>query len=113
MRGIGGNLTGVIQTRRNVIKNEIGEGVPSWKDAQTLRGWLDLSSGDSGYTAYSAKVQESTHVFVADYKPLADGIRAENSRMVISGKNYDVMLIDDPMELHEQLEIYLKYTGGA
>ena len=60
MRGIGGNITGVIQTR-TVTKNEIGEGVPSWKDAQTLRGWLDLSSGDSGYTAYSAKVQESTH----------------------------------------------------
>ena len=32
--------------------------------------------------------------------------------MVIGGKVYEVMLIDDPMELHEQLEIYLKYTGG-
>lgn len=112
MRGIGGNLTGIIQMR-TVTKNEIGEGVPSWTDAQTLRGWLDLSGGSSGYTAYSAKVQESTHVFVADYKPLAEGIRAENSRMVIGGKHYDVMLIDDPMEMHQQLEIYLKYTGGA
>ena len=112
MKGIGGNLTGTIQTR-TVTKNEIGEAVPVWTDSQTLRGWLDLSGGSSGYTAYSAKVQESTHVFVADYVPLKAGIRAENSRMVIGGKHYDVMLIDDPMEMHQQLEIYLKYTGGA
>lgn len=111
MKGIGGNLTGIIQTC-TATKNAIGEAVPVWTDAQTLRGWLDLSGGSSGYTAYSAKVQESTHVFVSDYKPLAEGIRAENSRMVIGGKHYDVMLIDDPMEMHQQLEIYLKYTGG-
>ena len=31
---------------------------------------------------------------------------------VIGGKVYDVLLIDDPMELHKQLEISLKFTGG-
>lgn len=112
MKGIGGNQTGTIQTR-TITKNEIGEGVPTWTDAQTLKGWLDLSGGSSGYTAFSAKVQESTHVFLCDYMPLADGIQAENSRMTIGGKVYDVMLIDDPMEMHQQLEIYLKYTGGV
>ncbi len=111
MKGIGGNLKGTIQTK-TVTKNAIGEGVPTWTDAQTLRGWLDLSGGGAGYTAFSAKVQESTHVFLADYVPLKAGIRAENSRMVIGGKEYDITLIDDPMEMHQQLEIYLKYTGG-
>lgn len=110
MKGIGGNLTATIQTC-TIEKNAIGEGVQTWKDAQTLTGWLDLSGGTSGYTAFSSKVQDSTHVFVADYVPLAEGIQAENSRMTINGKAYDVMLIDDPMEMHEQLEIYLKYTG--
>lgn len=109
---IGGNVTGTIQTR-TVMKNQIGEAVPVWTDAQTLTGWLDLSGGSSGYTTYSAKVQESTHVFLADYVLLAEGIQAENSRMTIDGKAYDVTLIDDPMGLHRQLEIYLKYTGGA
>ena len=33
--------------------------------------------------------------------------------MVIKGKKYDVMLIDNPDEMDEQLEIYLKYTGGV
>lgn len=109
---IGGNVTGTIQTP-TVTKNQIGEAVPVWTDAQTLFGWLDLSGGSSNYTSYSAKVQESTHVFLADYVPLAEGIQAENSRMTIGGKAYDVMLIDDPMGLHRQLEIYLKYTGGV
>lgn len=113
MRGIGGNITAVIQTRTST-QNTIGEQAQSWTDAQTIRGWLDLSSGDSKYTSYSAKIQESTHVFVADYAPLASGITAENSRMVIGGKRYDILLIDNPMEMGSgsQLEIYLKYTGG-
>lgn len=109
---IGGNTEATIQTR-TVTKNAIGETVPTWTDAQTLFGWLDLSGGSSNYTTYSAKVQESTHVFLADYTPLAQGIQAENSRMTIDGRAYDVMLIDDPMGMHRQLEIYLKYTGGA
>lgn len=113
MRGIGDNITAVIQTRTST-QNTIGEQVQSWTDAQTIRGWLDLSGGDSKYTSYSAKIQESTHVFVADYAPLASGITAENSRMVIGGKRYDILLIDNPMEMGSgsQLEIYLKYTGG-
>ena len=108
---IGGNTTGIIQIS-TATRNEIGEAVQSWEDAQTLTGWLDLSSGDSKYTTYNAKMQESTHVFVADYVPLDAAIKAENSRMVVNGGRYDVMLIDDPMGLHKQLEVYLKYTGG-
>ena len=108
---IGGNIQGLIQVS-TTEKNEIGEAVKSWADVQTITGWLDLSSGDSKYIVYSAKVQESTHVLVADYVQLDIRITAENSRMVIGGKRYDVMLIDDPMEMHKQLEIYLKYTGG-
>ena len=113
MKGIGGNITAVIQTA-TVPKNAIGEQVKSWADKQTLKGWLDLSSGDSKYTNYNAKIQESTHVFVADFVTLADGIQAENSRMTINGKAYDILLIDNPMEMGSgsQLEIYLKYTGG-
>ena len=113
MKGIGGNITAVIQTA-TTTKNSIGEQVKSWADAQTLKGWLDLLAGDSRYTTYNAKIQESTHIFIADYIPLADGIQAENSRMTINGKIYDILLIDNPMEMGSgsQLEIYLRYTGG-
>ncbi len=107
---IGGNLLAVIQTKRSST-NEIGEAESIWTDSLALNGWLDLSGGDSKYTTYNAKVQESTHIFICDYQVL-DGITSENARMVIDGYIYDIMLIDDPMSTHQQIEIYLKYTGG-
>lgn len=111
MRNIGGNVKAEIQTFTS-SENEIGESVKSWETAQVLKGFLDLSGGDSKYSAFDAKIQESTHVFVCDYTPLKAGITAESSRMKINGRIYDIMLIDNPMELCEQLEIYLKLTGG-
>ena len=111
MKGIGGNTAATFQVP-TVSKNAIGEHVETWQDVQRIKGWLDLATGSSAYNTYNAKVQESTHVFVADYVKLDSRIKAESSRVVINGKRYDVMLIDNPMELNAQLEIFLKYTGG-
>ena len=111
MKGIGGNTQAIIQVS-TVTKNAIGEQVKAWEDVQTIKGWLDLSGGDSRYNAYYAKIQESTHFFIADYVPLDSRITAENARMLVGGKVYDILLIDNPMEMNQQLEIYLKYTGG-
>lgn len=109
---IGGNTTISIQTK-TTIKNAIGESVETWNTVQNLIGWIDLSGGSSSYTTYDAKIQDSTHVFICDYVPLDASIKAENSKIIDDGgKVYDVMLIDDPMNLHKQWEIYLKYTGG-
>lgn len=108
---IGGKTEALLQVRQ-VMQNAIGEQVPEWETVQRLTGWLDLSGGDSRYTVYDAKIQESTHMFLADYTELEWEITAENSRILIGDNIYDVMLIDDPMEMHRQLEIYLKYTGG-
>ena len=110
MKGIGGNLTAALQVY-TTTSNAIGEQVKAWQTVQAITGWLDLSAGDSKYT-FSAKMQESTHVFIADYVPIDSRIKPENARAVIGGKVYDVLIIDDPMEMHEQLEIYLKFTGG-
>lgn len=113
MKGIGGNTRAVIQTR-TVTKNAIGEHVATWMDVQTIKGWLDLASGDSRTITYYAKIQESTHFFIADYVVLDSRITAENARMLVNGKVYDIVLIDNPMEMGSgsQLEFYLKYTGG-
>lgn len=112
MKGIGGNITANIQAVTDIEKNTFGEQIEKWETVQTLKGWLDLSGGSSSYTTYNAKIQESTHVFICDYVPLDSRIKAETSRMLINGKHYDVTLIDNPMELNAQLEIFLKYTGG-
>lgn len=113
MKGIGGNTNAIIQISATT-KNAIGEQVKAWKDVQTLHGWLDLQSGESRYRVYNAKIQESSHIFVCDYVELDRRINAENARLVNNGAVYDIMLIDNPMQMKtgSQLEIYLKYTGG-
>ena len=108
---IGGNTIAQLQISKSE-KTEIGAGVKRWSTVLELSGFLDLSSGDSKYTTYNAKVQESSHIFICDWKPVDVSIKAENSRLLVNGSAYDVMLIDDPMGLHRQLEIYLQYRGG-
>lgn len=107
---IGGNVIATIQTK-SCENDSKGIQHSEWSDYTALRGWLDLSGGNSQYTNFNAKIQESTHIFLCDYAHLGD-LTAEDCRMIIGGKIYNVMLIDDPMELHEHLEIYLKYIGG-
>lgn len=112
MKGIGGNIRASIQVYTSNT-NDVGEHVQTWVDAQSIKGWLDLSSGESRYS-YHAKIQESTHMFIADYVALDNRITADSSRMVINGKRYDILLIDNPMEMGSgsQLEFYLRFTGG-
>ena len=113
MVGIGGNIKAIIQVYTST-DNAIGENVPTWADAQTIKGWLDLQSGDSRNTTFNAKIQESTHIFISDYVSLDPRITAESARLVINGKRYDILLIDNPMEMGSgsQLEFYLRFTGG-
>lgn len=123
MKKIGGNTLALFQIKTEGERNTIGEVKCSWKDALTVNGWLDLATGDSKRTVYSAKIQESSHIFMCDYQPLVaelaaetpDGtvaLTSENARVIIENQVYDIMLIDDPMNLHQHYEIYLKFTGG-
>ena len=109
MTDIGGDTIMTLQTK-TVPRNVIGEQVPVWTDAAALTGWLDLMNGTSSRRTFDTKLQESTHIFLASYVPL--DVTPETCRAVIGGQVYDVLLIDDPMGMHEHLEVYLKYTGG-
>ena len=113
MKGIGGNIKAIIQVY-TTTDNDIGENVQTWADAQSIKGWLDLQTGEARNTTFNAKIQESTHIFIADYVALDKRITAESARMVINGKRYDILLIDNPMEMGSgsQLEFYLRFTGG-
>lgn len=118
---IGGNTTAILQVKTVTGENSLGEAIKEWQDVPIIMpgrnepglfGFLDFSGGDSKYSTYNAKIQETTHIFISDYVPLDASVKAENSRLLVNGGRYDIMLIDDPMGLHKQLEIYLKYTGG-
>ena len=108
---IGGNIIAELQ-KKTVTKDKNGIQKADWSTIMEITGWLDLSGGDSKYTVYNAKIEESTHIFLADYVEFPEEITAENSRLSVKGKVYDIMLIDNPMEMNRQFEIYLKYTGG-
>ncbi len=108
---IGGNITAILQKKTVGSADPIGECEITWSDALTLTGWLDLLTGSAKHTEYSAKLEESTHVFLCDWQSLGE-LTSENARLLIGGTVYEVTLIDDPVGLHRQLEIYLKYAGG-
>lgn len=114
MANIGGNITGIVQTKGTSQKNAIGERefVPG-KEISII-GWLGLQNGDSKYTNFNAKIEESTHVFLCDYNSEIYALTEEDQdiKMTIKGKIYDVLLIDNPDEMDEQLEIYLRKIGG-
>ena len=110
---IGGNIQALFQVKESGGKNAIGEGVNQWTDVISVIGWLDLSNGDSKHTTFSAKIQESPHIFLCDFADLkAVGVESDTARMIINGEVYEILLIDDPMNMHEHLEIYLRFIGG-
>ena len=105
---IGGNTEALVQQISGSETNRIGERIPKWESIHTLKGWLDLSNGDSKY-ANDAKLQESTHIFITDYTPIDH--KTNDKRLVVNGRVYDILLIDDPMGLHQHLEFILKFVG--
>lgn len=119
MANIGGVTTGTVQVKR-AVKNAIGEAEKTWVNTFSHTGWLDLQSGDSKYSTHKAKIEESTHVFLCDYHSGIYALTIPDSktkavpdvRMIIKGMVYDVLLIDNPMEMDEQLEIYLRKVGA-
>lgn len=111
MANIGGNTVGTIQVK-TTAKNAIGEAAKDWQDAFGHTGWLDLQSGDSKYSTNKAKLEESTHVFICDYHSGIYALAGQDTRMIIKGMVYDVLLVDNPMEMDEQLEIYLRKVGA-
>lgn len=115
---IGGNTTAIVRVKSAGEKNVIGEAMTSYSDIGSIIGWLDFGSGQNGVTEYRTKIQDTTHFFLCDYTPWVTAtqdakVTPENTRLVIDGNVYQILLIDDPMNLHQHLEVYLQYVGGG
>lgn len=115
---IGGNTNLALQVK-TTAKNVIGERVAGWETVQTLFGWVDYQSGDSQRTSYNSKIEQSTHFFIGDYVEIDPRIKdaegnylEQNCRAIHKGKVYEILIIDNPMGMNRQIEIFLKYTGG-
>ena len=107
---IGGNVTAVLQTKTS-SKNTFGEITNEWTDLQLLKGFLDFTGGAGSYTSnFKGSVEETTHIFICDYDKIASEATPTHSRLIVNGRTYDVLMIDDPMNLHQHLEMMLKYN---
>lgn len=113
MGHIEGNTKAAVQIRE-VEKDGYQADRVRWKDAFLISGVLDLLDGGVNLKMMS-RVEDADYIFLCDYfAPVHNGekLTGENSRLLIDGEVYEVELFDDPMRLHEHLEIYLKYLGG-
>lgn len=92
-------------------KSLYGEDVEEYSDyLAPIKGFLDLSSGNSNYSTFNTKIQESTHVFLCDYVDVPAA--ANQLRCEVNGRQFDVLYIDNPQERNYHLEIYLKAVEG-
>lgn len=53
-----------------------------------------------------------TGIINKDEQETVVDVTSENARMVIHGAVYEILLIDNPMNMNEHLEIYLRFIGG-
>ena len=107
MNKVNGNIEALVQVK-TITQNKYGEGVESWTTRTSIKGWLDYQSGDANMSNFNAKIKDTTHVFVCDYVDLPNEVE---SRLLIDGKEYDVLYVDNPMFLNYHCEIFLKYVG--
>ena len=105
---IGGNATAILQAKTS-SKNAFGEKVEIWTEVTSITGFLDFTGGDGSYKSnFKGSVEETTHLFICDYVGI--DVKPTQCRMVIDNKVYDVLMIDNPMQLNQHLEIMLKYN---
>ena len=107
---VGGNLTATVQIK-TLTENDIGEKVAEWVDHITSRGWLDLVSGSSTRQNHKTKSEDSSHSFICDFDSRLRELDITQCRFICRNQIYEIKHIDDPMELHDHLEISLKLVG--
>lgn len=109
---IGGNVELTVYNKLSYDKNEIGEVESSNSEGEKIMGFLDYISGSADLSKFHAKVEESTHVFICDYADKAWMFNSAVTKCNVTGYgDFQILLVDDPMGLHQHIEVYLKYIG--
>lgn len=100
-------VTATIQ-RYTTVDDGYGGEKQEWQDHLEVDGFLDQLSSDE--VLASDRINAiSTHVFITfDISDITPSDRA-----IIGGKVYNIQNVDNPMQMDEQLEITLEYTGDT
>lgn len=105
-----GNLTLTLKTK-TTTQNEYGEDNIEWTDMCSTTGFLDMLTYDKN-SKMSAMIQNANYVFITDGYTVLSETDANMLMAYINSIAYNVIYIDDPMNLHEFYEIYLKKVGA-
>lgn len=110
MRKIKGNISCTFYKKKSGALNEIGEATTEWQELVSALGVLDYISGTT-QRDYKVKLEDSTHIFICNYFELP---KDENDlKASIKGIEYEVIKVDNVMEMNDHYEIYLKQLGEA
>ncbi|HAT4203364.1 head-tail adaptor protein [Clostridium perfringens] len=91
--------------------NGIGGKVEKEDEVFKIQGFLDLAQGfgaNGENSNLNSFLQESTHILITDYR---EDISNKNWIIDSKGNRYNIVLVDDPVSMHNHLEIYLKFVG--
>lgn len=91
--------------------NGIGGKVEKENEVFKIQGFLDLAQGfgaNGENSNLNSFLQESTHILITDYR---EDISNKNWIIDSKGNRYNIVLVDDPVSMHDHLEIYLKFIG--
>ncbi|MBO3312858.1 head-tail adaptor protein [Clostridium perfringens] len=96
-----------------LIKKDNGIGGCTEKENEVfkIQGFLDSAQGfgaNGENSNLNSFLQESTHILITDYR---EDISNKNWIIDSKGNRYNIVLVDDPVSIHNHLEIYLKFVG--
>jgi len=82
----------------------------TWAKHMDVDGYLDFISGGKDKIA-SRYADRATHVFIA-FQTVALDPKTEY-RAVINNSIYNILYVDDPLNMGHHTEMYLENTGGV
>lgn len=95
------NQTATVQYRS--VTSDMGHNLVTWVTRGTLAGMLDMMSGGERWSKEKVN-EESTHVWFC----LPGFLIEASDRMVIDGIAYNVVNVDNPMNMGRHREVELK-----
>jgi len=103
---IKGNIQGTFR-RKQDVRNARGENDAIWVNVATVIGILDFNNQpQTERIKYSAKMEESTHIWFCDYFPM--DIPVHELRFYCRGHEYDVLILDEVQFQGQHYEVWLK-----
>ena len=91
------------------IDNLIGGVTRTWAKSMEVFGYIDLLTGSDDATLQDAFLEQSTHVLIIP--EYVSGITDQMRVLKDDGRWYEITYVDDPMDQHHHIEVFLKYGG--